>query len=166
MSQNAHIFRLHDDLLEGIFSALVLTDVASESTSPVVLSHVCRRWRFVARSSALLWTSINMNGPNPAMFFALSRDANLRVSWDGLALDGTSREWIWAHAPRFRELVLGDYASDIERLLTKYGEHFYNLEHLRLSGTLLVRKPSRRPQALSRVPVGFAMPKLVSLSLE
>ena len=159
MPPDALIALLSDDLLESVF--LTSVHKTHPRVSPVILSHVCRQWRAIARSYARLWTRIDMFSPErAARFFALSQQAALQVSWTLNPSRDDRCSWIWAHAHRFRELKLRASApTKVVPLISSGGPQLGQLVVLAIT----VGKGSAwRDEFL---PLKFQLPRLVSLQL-
>ena len=159
MSQDSLIALLSDDLLENIF--LTSVNRTHPRASPIILSHVCRQWRAIARSSARLWTRIDMSSPErAARFFALSQQAALQVSWTLNPSRVDRCSWIWAHAHRFRELKLRASApTKVVPLISGGGPQLGQLVMLAI---IVKRGVAWQGNIL---PLNFQLPKLVSLRL-
>ena len=162
--QQASIFSLPPDLLEELFVAFVDCD----EISPVLLSHVCRHWRDVARRSGRLWTRIDLGHPERAKHFVdLSQEAPLHVLWNSrsprsyAALWVNKRDWMWERASRFAVLELAASSKVIQHVVSKMGNSLPMLVKM----VVLCDDTSVQVAQWMPVPLACCMPQLRSLFL-
>ena len=68
------------DVLEEIF--LTCVHAQRPHVSPLLLSQICRHWRWVAQRAGRLWTDIDMSRPPLAQHhLRLSQGTDLHVTW-------------------------------------------------------------------------------------
>ncbi|CAL1714148.1 unnamed protein product [Somion occarium] len=97
-------------------------DQESKSNSPdlftdlTVATHVCQRWRNVARNTAILWTHIVIDerASRVSMMLDLSRQASLRVQIEGCYRSQPSLSLLRPHISRIRSLILSETSYDNE----------------------------------------------------
>ena len=84
-AQNAPINWLPPELLTQIFVAFAASDVEETQYPPVILSHICMKWRVIALSTPDLWSRIILRGSKGAemtqAFLSRSGDALLEVDF-------------------------------------------------------------------------------------
>lgn len=101
---------------------------------PLVISHVCHRWRTTALSLGRLWTYIDPACPRLALhFLSHSKKAPLRVRWTQCPPTESQTIWLRSDAGRIQELVVNLGGHEINALLLFIGRSLPSLEKLHIS---------------------------------
>lgn len=84
-SQKAPINWLPQELLTQIFLVFAKSDIEGSQYPPIILSHVCAKWRIIALATPNLWSRIILRGSKGAemtqAFLSRSRDAPLELDF-------------------------------------------------------------------------------------
>ena len=141
---------LPPELLSQVFSSVIDLDIEGKCPPPIVLSHVCSKWRELVLSNSCLWSRITLRGfKNPEIvdiFLFRSKDAYLELAYVALSDSMASEECSQArdflhrishHLHRCIELSFQCKSAAAIALLLPHLKHFTidfpNLRRLSLS---------------------------------
>ncbi|KAF8586828.1 hypothetical protein K439DRAFT_912189 [Ramaria rubella] len=110
------IHRLSDDVLACMFEVV---SSSSDPTASLFLSHVCRRWRRIARKNSLLWTTIDSVRPSLIpTYLQLSKEAPICFIIDSRSLQSlpSSTGLLMGHSHRLIRLEIRTEFYRIQQL--------------------------------------------------
>lgn len=193
---NSHltINDLASELLQLIFEAALSGENRRTTTSNgpsiqksaldtiIQISHVCRRWREVALSTASLWVAIDRFHEDFKMFVARSKSLPIFLTLlepieahlTPLVGAGISfPAWLQHHSGQMREIIVEARATTIDNLFRRIGPSLTSLVSLDLQvcsdefATLMAFTPKLRRLSLCRIFVNLdAFANLTNLSIK
>ncbi|KAJ7245624.1 hypothetical protein B0H12DRAFT_782091 [Mycena haematopus] len=187
---------ISDELLQEIFRLTVrdteinipsLTDITGAIPSPILLTHVCKRWKKVALQTERIWTRFSLDLDEDEdedesypqtlelleyfLARASSRGLHFRITAEDAVPPGAMRDIVQKYAARLSSLVLETDESFIDDLLHLPAGSFPSLCSLKLSPLIddpekLSHPPRFMSNSRDTAPISHLAPTLSSFAIE